>query len=203
VIVYQYILPAFLSIILSACGGSSDDNQSTRVTEDIVFIDHYKTLCTTGPDGYCYRSHSEDETKWYSRINSIHNFNYNWGHTYKLRVRNETDMNPDHLGGGTEYLLLDILKDSIVDSDTLIDLRIQPAHPLDKIADQLYLYDQKEITCRPVDCSVIDSLQDQDSYLLVEVKYQESVSDPLLVTQIKCSTSTITDFDTDCLGLEY
>jgi hypothetical protein len=198
VTMYKYISPVFLSFFISACGGSN--NQSTRITEEIVFIDHYKTLCTTGPDGYCLRSHSDDDAEWYSEIYSIQDFNYIWGHTYKLRIQTEKDLAPNVVGSTTRYLLLDILEDSTVDSETLIDLSIYPHHPLEQISDQLYLYDQREITCRPTECSVINTLQDQDLNILLEVKYQESLSDPLLVTQIKCSASSISDYNNDCLG---
>jgi hypothetical protein len=193
----QYLSVAFFSVLLIGCNSSSSQHTSTVTTEETIYIDHYKTHCTTGPNQLCLRSKGEGDDLWYSDIDWIHDFHYEWGHRYKVKVRKKKVISePDPTGGWTDYFLLQVLEDNDVDVDTLFEL----ADPeLLKVEENLYQYGgEKLIACKPVDCLVIESLEDQQLAILIEVTYQESVDDPLVITQVLCTAPRGLAFDRDC-----
>jgi hypothetical protein len=61
------------------------------------------------------------------------------------------------------------------------------------------VWGQKLLACKLADCSAIEAFQDQDLEILIEVTYQESVDDPLLVTQVLCAASGGITFDREYL----
>ena len=198
----QYLAIALFSVLLLGCNSGGDTHHTNTVnTEETMYIDHYKTHCSTSPNQLCLRSKTEEDDVWYSGVDWIHDFHYEWGHRYKVLVRKEKDTDPDTVGGGTDYFLLDVLEDNVVLPNTLFTLVVfeRGNMGLAKVEDNLYRYGgDKLVTCETVDCSGIEALQDQDLEILIEVTYQESVDDPLIITQVLCAAPNGLMFDHDC-----
>jgi hypothetical protein len=198
----QHLAIALSMALLFGCNsGSGTHHTNTAITEETLYIDHYKTHCTTGPNGLCLRGKLDVDDVWYSDIDGIHDFHFQWGHRYKLQVRKEKDTDPETVGGGTDYFLLNVLEDNIVEPNTLFTLFVleRGGAGLIKEEENLYWYEgDKLVACKPSDCSAIEALQDQDLEILVEVTYQEPVDDPLMITQVLCAAPSGLMFEQDC-----
>jgi hypothetical protein len=71
-------------------------------------------------------------------------------------------------------------------------LTIPGDSPISKSDDQnYYLYNEKEFLCGAEHCMTLDTLLKQQMYTLLEFSHQEEDGEPLLLTQIKCSTGII------------
>ncbi len=198
---YQYLVTALFSVLLVGCNSSSSHQSNTVTTEEILYIDHYKTHCRTGPSGLCLRGKIDIDGEWYADIDGIQDFHYEWGHSYKVLVRKDKDTDPETVGGGTSYFLLEVLEDQIVEPNTLFTLVVYKLAyaGLTKVEENLFWYgDDKLVTCKPADCFGIEALQDQDLEILIEVTYQESIDDPLMITQVLCAAPTGLMFEQDC-----
>jgi hypothetical protein len=198
----QHLAIALSMALLFGCNSGSDHHaRSTVTTEETIYIDHYKTHCTACPSGLYLRSKTDKDDVWYSNIDGIDDFHYEWGHKYKVRVRKEKDTDPKTVGGGTKYFLLEVLEDNIVELNTLFTLTVyeRANAALSKVEENLYWYGgQKLLACKPADCSAIEAFQDQDLEILIEVTYQESVDDPLMITQVLCAAQGGSAFNHDC-----
>ncbi len=84
---YQYLAIALFSILLIGCNSGGGQHTTTVITEEVLYIDHYKTHCTTGPNGLCLRGKTDKDDEWNADIDWINDFHYEWGHRYKVKVR--------------------------------------------------------------------------------------------------------------------
>ncbi len=200
---YQYLAIAFSTALLLGCDSGKDNHDGNTVTtEEIIYIDHYKTHCTTGPNGLCLRSKTDGDDQWYSTNDGIQDFHYEWGHRYKVKVRKKAYTDREAPGDLADYFLLEVLEDNVVEPNTLFMLIVyeRARTALSKVEENLYWYGgEKLVTCKSYDCSAIESFQDQDLEILIEATYQESVDDPLMITQVLCAAPGGLTFDRDCL----
>ena len=68
---------ALLSVLLLGCKSSNDaHNKNAVITEQTIYIDHYKTHCTTSSNQLCLRSKTDEDNEWYSGVDWIHDFQY-------------------------------------------------------------------------------------------------------------------------------
>jgi hypothetical protein len=199
---YQYLVIALFLYLLVGCNsGSSSYHTNTVITEETLYIDHYKTHCTISPNQLCLRRKTDGDDFWYSDIDWIHDFHFEWGHRYKLQVRKETHTEPGGAGNPAEYYLLDVLEDDLIEPNMLFTLIVYESARtgLIKVEENLYKYgSDKLVTCKPSDCSEIETLQDQDLEILIEVTYQEPVDGPLMITQVLCAAQGGSAFNHDC-----
>jgi hypothetical protein len=141
---------------------------------------------------------------WQRDIIRIQKFKFEWGYRYKLQVRMDNNTSEDLCCYAPDYTLLNVVDKTFVGTDLLFDIHVSPVNHHDpyKRDEHLYVFDEKEFICDPDICSVIDSLIEQELDILLEMRYQESPTQPMLVTQVKCSAPPGIEFRNDCLSEE-
>ena len=167
------IFTLLLVALLSFTGCSQD---TKNVTEETLYIRHLKGECYSFDLSLCLQTRNEVEADWQYLYSPIEGFQYSWGHTYQIKVRITEVDNPLEDGSSFEYKLLEILEATPISSTELFDIsasRSMTAHLLTKRTDNLYsIYNEKDLTCEPMDCATIDSLISQDLAILFEVHHQ-------------------------------
>jgi hypothetical protein len=200
---YIVLLMSFLFI---GCDSNDDqENSSTgqyEISEEILYVDHYKSRCTAYVDDFCLRMRGGTESDWESDIRAISNFAFEWGYRYKVRVRRVFDTSPDICCNPPKYTLLNLLEKEAVGPGYLFDLHVVTGGRGEITKwNGSYFYgdiDGKEFVCSPEICSVLDSLIEQKLNILLEMRYQESPDDPMVVAQIKCSAA-FENYVNDCM----
>lgn len=121
----------------------------------------------------------------------IEGFEYEWGYTYKLRVRVTEIKNPPEDVLPLKYRLIEILSQEKESSDTAFDISASRSSRLVTYSDiGIYeLYGDKAFSCLPQECESIESLITQDSAMLFEFSHNATPSEPMRLIQVKCSSS--------------
>jgi hypothetical protein len=180
----------------------SDNTEQHEITEGTLYIDHYRSRCTAGGNGFCMRTRRNSDSKWETTIYSISDFDFEWGYRYKVRIEEVVITCPDYsCMTHREYTLLELLDKEAVGPDYLFDLHVLTGrNDITKREDGSYYYsrhDSKDFVCSPEICSALDSLIEQGLGIRLEMRYQESPEDPMVLTQIKCS-ALFENYNDDC-----
>jgi hypothetical protein len=195
-----------LLVLFLFIGCNSNDGQENssagqyETSEEILYIDHYRSRCTAYVDGFCLRMRDNTDSDWDSKIDTISNFAFEWGYRYKVRVRRILDASPDVCCNPPKYTLINLLEKEMVGPNYLFDLHVVTDRWDITKRSESYFYgriDQKEFVCSPEVCAALDSLIEQKMDILLEMKYQESPDAPMVVTQIKCS-APFENYVNDC-----
>lgn len=178
---------------------SSCKHESDADVKDI-YLNHHKIECQGEALLLCMLSKSELNEDWQYFYDGIEGFNFEWGYTYKLRVKVTEISNPPADGSSVEYSLLEVLKkEKALHTETFDYFTRYSSSTITKISENTYqILGEKTFNCSAPDCSSIDSLVAQESAILFEFTHQENPTEPLALSQIKCSTS-LDAFDTSCL----
>ena len=177
---------ALLLLITSGCGNSSDSSKTAE-----LYLNHYKSECNSFELAMCLQSRINENDEWSYLNNPIEGFDYEWGYNYKVRVKIEEIDNPPEDASSLTYTLLEIIEKIKEPTTTLFNVAVSRTNGLiEKESEKIYtIYNDKEIECIDADCETIDSLIAQDKAILFEVKHQTDTEGPLLLEQIKCSSS--------------
>ncbi|PLA74405.1 hypothetical protein CYQ88_05850 [Hydrogenovibrio sp. SC-1] len=187
---------------LAGCGG----NESKNVYSEI-YIDHYKSECFGFTLSLCMRKRTSIENEWEPFYNTIEGFDYEWGYNYKLKVLIESIENPPEDAPSKKYTLVEVLSKEQESVTTTFDISVSRASNLvtnvtpEQISSgtEIYeIYSEKGFICYDEDCSFIDSLLSQDMAILFEFSHNGEPSQPLSLSQIKCSSSR-ESFRSSCL----
>jgi hypothetical protein len=207
--IYILLLIHFLFI-----GCNSNDNHESNITEqnetseEIVYIDHYMWHCRHGDgsasgsiNGFCMRIRNNVDSDW-NAVDTISGFDFEWGYRYKLKVLRESDTRPEIPEGAPSeyYTLIDLLEKEAVGPDYLFDLHVVTGQMEIIKEEGIYSYSSypiKEFVCSPEICSALDSLIEQELNVRLEMRYQDSPEDPMVLTQIKCS-APYENYNDDC-----
>ena len=197
------IVASLLAVGVSGC--NNDSTESSGVTE--IFIDHYKSECFGFALSLCMRSKLNIDDDWKFFYNSIEGFEYEWGYTYKLKVDVENIENPPEDSSSLKYTLIEVLSKEQESSTTTFDLAVSRAPNLvtnvtpEIISSGIGVYEvygEKKFFCTDEECSSVDSLVSQDMAIIFEFTHNSNPSEPLSLSQIKCSSSR-ESFQNSCL----
>ena len=185
-----------LLLILTACGGSGGGGTERF---DVTFS-HYKGECFGAFIARLCKldigAGADNPTNFFLTVNG---FNYEWGYTHRLTVRQEQIPNPPQDAPSVRYELIRIIDKQRVAAGTLFDISMTTDYGIQKVADGQYLlYDDKAFSCVLADCATLDSILAQDLAVLLEFQHADDPADALLLTQIKCSDQRET-FRDSCL----
>jgi hypothetical protein len=170
----------------------------TEVRE--IYIDHYKSECFGFALSLCMRSKSNFDDDWELFYESIKGFEYEWGYTYKLKINVEKIENPLADASSLKYTLIEVVNKKQETSTTIFDIAVSRAPNLViNVTPEIYkVYGEKTFSCATEECQSIDSLVSQNMAILFEFTHSSTPSAPLLLTQIKCSSSK-DSFRSSCL----
>jgi len=169
------------------------------VGNEEIFIDHYKSECFGLALSLCLRSRSSSATDWSLFYETIEGFNYEWGNVYRLKVNVSSVDNPPQDSSSKKYTLVEVLSKEPESTATTFDIAASRASGLvvKKSAGLYELYGEKEFSCTTQQCASIESLIAQDFAVLFEFTHNSTPSEPMNLSQIKCSASR-ESFNTSC-----
>ena len=176
-----------LVILVAILAGCNNDSEGVGDRE--VFIDHYKSECFGIDLSLCMRSRSSTEEEWSLFYNAIEGFDYEWGYVYKLKVNVSNIENPPADASSKKYTLLEVLSKELEPVTTTFDMAASRASGLvvNKSTGIYELYGEKEFSCTTQQCASIDSLITQDLAILFEFTHSATLSEPMQLSQVKCS----------------
>jgi len=194
----NYGVVVYLLISLLILVGCYHDDK-TLVSSDL-YINHYKSECGSRIMALCLQSRVSENDTWTNFYDPIIGFEYEWGYNYQLKVSIENIENPPQDSSSLKYTLLEVVEKEKESTTSLFDISVSRISGLiSKESNNVYkIYADKLITCVTIDCATIDSLMLQDMAILFEFKHQSDPLDPLVLTQIKCSSSR-ESFRNSCL----
>lgn len=175
-------------LVIAGCGHESDSN--THSSSDL-YLNHYKSECGSFELALCVQSRVNVSDDWSFFYDHIEGFEYEWGFTYRIKVKIEGIENPPEDSSSVKYTLLEIIERIKEPTTSLFDISVNRATGLlVKESENIYkIYNDKEIECLDSSCETIDSLIAQDMAILLEFKHQIDTEAPLELIQIKCSAS--------------
>ncbi|WP_196161329.1 DUF4377 domain-containing protein [Reinekea sp. G2M2-21] len=185
-----------LIIGLTACNYESDKDYDQE-----LYIDHYKSECEGEMVLLCLRTKLSSDDDWSLFYDQIEGFNYKWGYSYKLRVKLSNLESPPQDASSVIYSLVEIVDEVSEHSETAFDMsagRFSSGVVVNKTTGVYELYGEKEFSCVPAECSIVESLISQDLAILFEFKHNSILSEPMRLSQIKCSDSR-ESFHNSCL----
>lgn len=156
-----------------------------------MYINHYRTQCYAVGVFLCLQSRGAPSDEWRLSYTPIEGFDYEWGYTYKIRIRVEPIADPPADAPSERHTLLEVIEKQQTSPDVRFDVRINASGEFMKktSATTYAMHDDKEVTCSPSDCAYIDYAIAQNYGVLFEANHQTLAMDPLLITQIKCSAA--------------
>jgi len=187
-----------LSLFLLIIGGCAQDSGNSRI--EIFYINHYKAECHGLELRLCLQTRRNQNDEWTFFHSAIAGFDYEWGYAYKIEVDTETIINPPQDSSSKRYTLLNVIEKVKEPTTSIFDISVSRAGALINIAtaNHYEMYADKKIMCLDADCAIIESLLVQDLAILFEFRHQLDSPGPLIVSQIKCSSSRDT-FRDACL----
>lgn len=191
---------AFLCLAVSLAACKKDNSSQSDGNVSYLYLDHFKTECSSFALEMCLRAKTTENGSWEFFYDRIEGLDYEWGNTYKIKVKIIDIANPPEDSSSKRYQLLTVLQQLPESDQTLFDVSVSRASGLiERVGERQYrIYGDKDMTCQQAVCDSIDSLIAQDQAMLIEVHHQEDVTQPLVVTQVKCSASR-DDFISACL----
>ena len=176
----------FFLFLISGCANNPD---SFEISE--LYLNHYKSECDSFELALCLQSRLNENDDWSFYYDHIEGFDYEWGFTYKIKVKVKNIENPPEDSSSIKYTLLEVIEKTKETTVSLFDISVSRATGLlVKESENTYnIYNEKNVECIDSDCEIIDSLIVQDMAILLEFKHQIDTERPLKLTQIKCSSS--------------
>jgi hypothetical protein len=187
-----------ITFFLLSITGCAHNPDSSEILE--LYLNHYKSECNSFELELCPQSRINENDDWSFYYDHIEGFDYEWGFTYKIKVKVENIENPPEDSSSVKYTLLEIIEKTKETTASLFDISVSRATGLlVKESENTYnIYNEIKIECIDSDCEVIDSLIVQDMAILLEFKHQIDTERPLKLTQVKCSSSR-ESFRNSCL----
>lgn len=187
-------------LLVTACLLVSGCIFEQPTTEKTLFVNHYKTECGGVELSLCNLTKESATADWELFYEPIEDFEFEWGYVYELTVEETTIEDPPEEGPSKEYRLLDVVSKTKVIPATYFDLSVSRAPNLiSKVTDGTYrIYDEVDFNCNTEACATVDSLQQQDMAVLFQFTYPIDLTQPLVLSQIKCSDDRDSFTDT-CL----
>ncbi len=184
----KFLTLAIIALTASLIGCNNDSND---IGNREIFIDHYKSECFGLALSLCMRSRVNSDDDWSLFYESIDGFDYEWGYVYKLRVNISNIENPPEDASSVKYTLVDMLSKELESNATTFNIAASRSTGLvvNKSAGVYELYSEKEFSCTTAECVSIESLITQDLAILFEFTHNETLNDPMQLSQVKCSDS--------------
>ena len=162
---------AAVIVITSAMLGISLVGCAQEVVE--MTVDHYKQPCQGMAKFLCKRV--DEGSGFQNFYDSIGGFDFEWGYTYRLRVRKKEIRNPPMDGSSVEYHLEKVLEKTPVALGTTFEMPVEPGSQpeLDVSNSQNgTLMDETPFVCESQDvCSQISDALEQGEIFSVEFGY--------------------------------
>lgn len=199
------LLSGFALLALGGCKGIDLSNVKSPgvIDENTLFVNDHKVECSAFSLRLCFQVRNSTRDSWQSYEGDIKGFTYQWGYQYELTVDTITIDPPPLDAPDKEYTFKKEVSKVQVSDLTVFDLTISRAKTADLIkkvnSDTYRVYDEKNLQCATTSqCDTIESLITQDSAILFKVRHDANPSNPLRLSEIKCSSSR-ESFKSSCL----
>ncbi|CAG1013294.1 hypothetical protein ANAEL_04659 [Anaerolineales bacterium] len=179
----RHWLPVLASFILSACGGGDDSREET------IYVSSNLTECTSLVAHLCMLTRASldaPSTPFYGEING---FQYEWGSTYRLKVKITTVANPPADSPSESYSLVEVLDKSPVPAATVFQIPIGRSNESitkTSATDVYRLHQTKDFACQPSDCQTLFVSLEEGYGVLLEFDHQNQPTQPLHLLRVAC-----------------
>jgi len=170
--------------MLTSCGVSSPMVKT-------LYLDHYRVECVGVSLQLCFLEKEAVDGAWEYRYDGIVGFEYEWGYTYVLRVREEQRQNPMADESSIETTLLEVISKEKVTPDVPFQLKLTTQTQLDpgpfivqKAANLFEFHYEKAFTCSEEVCTQLGDLLDENLWVTFEFTHPERPGDPLIAQRI-------------------
>lgn len=149
----------------------------------------------------CYLEKEDVNDSWTYRYSGIAGFEYEWGYTYALQVRQTRIRNPPADGSSIKTTLLEVLSKEKVAPDVRFQIELTTQESSGEFAEEYLLqkavnlfefHGVKELTCSKEVCAELGGLLDDNLKVTLEFTHPEDSNEPLLAQRI-ISTEVIPD----------
>jgi hypothetical protein len=189
----RVVLVSLATLAFVACNNNENDSDVRY-----VYVNHYKSECYSWALSLCMQTRDNENDEWSYFYDQIAGFEYEWGYAYKLKVKTEEIENPPADGSSKKYALMEVVEKTRELTDTLFEISASRAVGLvAKESDGVYRIYDKQFSCTVDQCQSVDSLIAQEFLMLLEFHHPSNLSDPLVLTQVKCGDA-IESFHLSC-----
>ena len=181
------ILITGILLALTSCGLLPASTVKT------LYLDHYLTECVGLSLRLCYLEKEEVNDTWTYRYSGIAGFEYEWGYTYKLQVRQTQIRNPPTDGSSIRTTLLEVISKEKIAPDVRFEIELTTQESSDEFAEE-YLVQKaanlfqfhrvKEFTCSEAVCAELGSLLNENLKVTLEFTHPENSNEPLIAQRI-------------------
>jgi len=176
-------LPVFASFILSACGGGDDSREET------IYVGSNLTECTSLVAHLCMLTRTSLDAPLTLFYGGINGFQYEWGSTYKLKVKITTVANPPADSSSESYSLVEVLDKSPVPAATVFQIPIGRSNESitgTSVTDIYRLHQTKDFACQQSDCQTLFLSLANGFGVLLEFDHQNQPTQPLHLLRVAC-----------------
>lgn len=158
------------ALMFQACG-TNNSKEAYKVIEIAAFkkVEYFSFLHTYNT---CLNIREENEILFSANCNTINNFDYEWGYTYKLKVKEtKLDSVPEDTYP-TRIDLISLESKKEMDINSIFNYQIYLFDYTIELKNSKYYFYNKEFTCdENIECSNLSDIVSQENKYLLNFEY--------------------------------